>query len=232
MLTGLSSFVHASDSTQVTVNGVVYDADNKTKRLDDLMIINVRTSQGIFGMADGSFSIKVNYDDSIMIGSTGYEYKKISLKDSVRKSSYFVKVGISKLKIVLKEVSIFSSRDLESIYHDIQKLGYKREDFQIEGVSALSSPITFLYQEFSRVERVKRHNAERINNDKRRELLRQLLANYVVHDIFYLDDNEFDAFIDYAGISEEYMKSASQYDFCVYVKHLFEMYRGSRTNRR
>lgn len=217
--------VFGSDSTSAVVSGVAYDAGNKKTRLDDLMIINLRTNQGVFGKADGSFSTVIRTGDSILIGSTGYEYKKIFFKDSVYKASYFVDVPLIRLNVKLKEVSIFSSRDLESIYTDIQKLGYRKEDFQIEGINALESPITFLYNEFSRLERTKRHNAERINNEKRRELLRQLLANYVAHDIFYLDDNEFDAFIDYANISEEYMKQATQYDFCIYVKRRFENYR-------
>ena len=48
---------------------------------------------------------------------------------------------------------------------------------------------SFPYQEFSWLEQLKRRNAERINNRRRRELLRELLANYAAADIIHLDNS-------------------------------------------
>ncbi|REJ83740.1 MAG: hypothetical protein DWQ44_00385 [Bacteroidetes bacterium] len=224
ILVSVQYATHASDTLQVNVSGRAFDSEDPGKRLDDLMIINLRTGQGIFGKADGTFSISIRKNDTIMIASTGYEYKRISVTDSVYKSHYELKVPLLNLKINLREVVIFSPRDLENIYKDIEKLGYNRRELQIGGVDAISSPITFLYQEFSRLEKLKRHNAERINNDKRRQLLKDLMVNYVASDIFYLDSSEFDDFIDYCDVPEAFMKQASQYDFCVFIKRKFELY--------
>jgi len=198
--------------------------------LDDLMIINSRTSQGSFGMADGSFRITIQKTDTIIVASTGYEFIRICFNDSAYKPHYNIRVPIIKLNVNLKEVNIFSPRDLQSIYSDIKKLGYNKKDFELSGVDAFSSPITFLYQEFNRLERLKRHNAERINNDKRKELLRQLLANYVAHDIINMDNNEFDDFINFCNVPESYLKTASQYDFCIYIKRKFEVYAMMKKN--
>ena len=228
----MSHFSFAGDSLNVIVNGMVYSSANPDARLEDLMIINLRTSQGTFGKADGSFSVTAHKTDTLLIASTGFEYARISMADSVSKPIYFARVPITKLARTLKEVNIFSPRDLQSIYTDIQKLGYNKKDFELSGVNALSSPITFLYQEFSQFQRVRRHNAERINNDKRKELLRQLLANYVEHDIVNLDDTEFDDFIDFCNVPETYMKQASQYDFCIYIKQRFDVFRMMKTDRR
>ncbi len=220
---GFSAFAF-TDSLEITVNGVAYDSVKPDRRLDDLMIINSRTSQGSFGNADGSFRIKIQKTDTIIVASTGYEFIRICFVDSLYKQLYNIRVPITRLNVNLREVNIFSPRDLQSIYSDIKKLGYNKRDFELSGVDALNSPITFLYQEFSRLERLKRHNAERINNDKRKELLRQLLANYVAHDIINMDNNEFDDFIDFCNVPESYLKSASQYDFCIYIKRKFEVY--------
>jgi hypothetical protein len=213
-----------TDSAKITISGYALDSNNPGRRLDDLMIINLRTSQGAFGRADGYFKVDVLKADTFLVASTGYEYKRLCFKDSVYKPNYYITVPIIKLNVTLKEVNIFSHRDLQSIYTDIQKLGYNKRDFELSGVDALSSPITFLYQEFSALERLKRHNAERINTDKRKELLRQLFANYVAHDIINLDNNEFDDFINFCDVPENYLKTASQYDFCIYIKQRFEVY--------
>lgn len=230
------NFFHSSgyaqpDSLNININGYAFDSKNPKKRLDDLMIINVRTSQGVFGLADGTFKASIFKTDTIVIASTGYEFQRICFTDSAFKSQYDINVSLIKLNVTLKEVNIFSPRDLQTIYTDIKKLGYNKKDFQLSGVDALQSPITFLYQEFSKLERLKRHNAERINAEKRKELLRQLLANYVSHDIINLDNFEFDDFINFCNVPESYMKSATQYDFCIFIKQKFEVYALMKQNK-
>ena len=225
-----SSVKASPDSTSIIVTGYAFDSKNPQQRLDDLMIINLRTSQGTFGLADGTFSLSILKTDTILIASTGYEYKRVYFGDSTYKSQYYIQTPLIKLNVNLRAVNIFSPRDLQSIYTDIQKLGYNKKDFQLSGVDAFSSPITFLYQEFNRTEKLKRHNAERINIEKRNELLRQLLSNYVAHEIINLDDFEFDDFISFCNVSEDYMKTASQYDFCIYIKQRFEVYAMTKKN--
>lgn len=226
------SSAQTADSSRVVIRGRAFNSADPNRRLEDLMIISTMTSQGSFGMADGSFSISVSKNDTIIIASTGYEYKKVTVRDSVYRPSYYVSVPLTKLNVSLKEVVVFSPRDLQSIYKDIEKLGYNKKDFEISGIDALSSPITFLYQEFSRFEQLRRHNAERINAEKRRDLLKQLLANYVAHDIINLDNSEFDDFIDFCQVPEEYMKGATQYDFCIFIKRKFEVYEYLKSDRK
>ncbi len=223
------TFFHLSvlalpDSLLINISGNAFDSKNPQRRLDDLMIINVRTSHGIFGLADGSFKVDILKTDTLLIASTGYVYYRICFSDSAYKPQYDITIPLLKLNVTLKDVNIFSPRDLQTIYTDIKKLGYNKKDFQLSGVDAFVSPITFLYQEFSQLERLKRHNAERINSEKRKELLIQLLANYVTHDIINLDDLEFNDFVNFCNVSEYFMKSASQYDFCIYIKQKFEVY--------
>lgn len=221
----------AQDTLLITINGHAYNKASPSERLEDLMIINLSTSQGIFGKADGNFSISLNRNDTFMVASTGYEFLRYCYRDSTG-SMFRLEVPLAKLNVNLKSVTIFSPRDLQSIYKDIEKLGYNKKDYQIEGVDALESPITFLYEEFSRRERLKRHNAELVNEDKKRNLLKELLANYVAGDIIYLDDAEFDDFIDFCDVPEEFMKRSTQYDFCMYIKHKFELYRLTRSSKK
>lgn len=217
--------------TVITISGRAYNSRTPSIRLDDLMIINLRSTQGFFGKADGSFYITAFPTDTVMVASTGYEFRKFCFADSLPKSNYWLDVPLTRLNVNLKEVSIFSSRELNAIYKDIEKLGYNKKDFQLSGINVLESPITFLYQEFSQLEQLKRHNAERINNEKRRDLLKELLANYVSYDIIQLDNDEFDSFIDYCQVPEYYMKTASQYDFCLYIKQKFVVYQSMKPRK-
>jgi hypothetical protein len=103
-------------------------------------------------------------------------------------------------------------------------LGYRESDYRISQVDALQSPITFLYQEFSRRERSKRLVAQLENEDRKRALLKELLQKYVEYDIINLSDESFDDFIDFCAVPDPVIKGLTQYEFLLYVKKKYELY--------
>jgi hypothetical protein len=95
----------------------------------------------------------------------------------------------------------------------------------LSGINAAASPITFLYQQFSKVERSKRQVAYLENEDRKRELLKELFRLYVDYEIIVLNDEQFDDFITYLNVSDDFLKNSSQYDFLIYVKDRFRDYK-------
>jgi hypothetical protein len=154
------------------------------------------------------------------------------MKDSLPKPSYHVTVYLRQLNVQLREVEILSPRTLAQIQKDIDKLGYRESDYRISQVDALQSPITFLYQEFSRRERSKRLVAQLENEDRKRELLKELLQKYVEYDIINLSDESFDDFIDFCAVPDEVIKGLTQYEFLLYVKKKYELYSSLGPTRR
>jgi hypothetical protein len=154
----------------------------------------------------------------------GYQTIKISFADSVLKDEYHIKIPLQKLSITLKQVEVFAPRDLDKILSDIERLGYSKKDYVISGIDAVQSPITFLYQQFSRRERSIRRVAELQNEDRKRELLKELFQKYVDYNIINLNNEQFDAFIDFCNVSDEFLKYTSQYDFIMYIKYKFNQF--------
>ncbi|MBK7391247.1 MAG: hypothetical protein IPI23_19905 [Bacteroidetes bacterium] len=218
----LISAAVAQDET-VRIKGTVYDPGNKGS-IPNLMIVNKRTQQGYFGTNSGYFELDVKRTDTLIIAATGFQTIKIFLKDSILDSSKNISIALKKLEITLKPVEIFTKRDLEEIQKDIETLGYEKEDYMLQGADVLESPITALYQAFSRRERNKRLVAEMRNNDRRRELLKELFRKYVDNDIITLDNADFDDFVDFSNVSENFMKTSTQYEFIMYIKKRFEVY--------
>lgn len=217
-------FAQVDEAPRVRITGVVYDAYNKAL-LSNLMIINKTTQQGFFAGATGNFNITASKNDTIIIAASGYQNKKICFRDSALKEDYFIRIYVDRITVQLKEVKIIASRDLDDIQRDIEKLGYKKSDYMLSGVDAASSPITFLYEQFSKRERSRRHIAELRNEDRKRDLLKELLTKYVANDVINLSDDEFDNFIDYCNVSDEFMKNSTQYEFIMYIKRKYEFYR-------
>lgn len=218
--------VRAQDTSgvRITFSGKVVDAEQPAQALFDLMIVNQNTGQGFFGKTDGTFKTMLNKNDTLMISAGGYEILKFCFRDSSDSENYFLSIPLKKLSVQLPEVNIFSQRELEAIEKDIQKLGYNKRDYELSGVDALQSPITFLYQQFSRKEQLRKHNLEYVNALKRRELLKELLHRYASADIIQLSDDAFDAFIDFAQVPESFMKNSTQYEFMVYVKVKYKFF--------
>jgi len=189
-----------------------------------LMIINQRNGQGFFGKTDGTFKTSIGKNDTLMISSIGYSILRLCYRDSALKEDYSVLIALERLSVQLKEVDIFSPRELEKIQKDIEKLGYNKRDYQLSGVDAFQSPITFLYQQFSRKEQLHRHNLQVVNESKRRNLLKELLQRYAADGIIELNDDAFDTFIDFARVSEAFLKNSTQYEFMVYIKEKYKLF--------
>jgi hypothetical protein len=212
-----------AQNDKIRITGVIYDPGNKAV-IPNLMVVNKRTQQGSFGNNSGKFDLEALKTDTIIIAATGFQTTRLCFNDSAYAPVYSVSIALKRLEYTLKPVEIFTKRDLEEIQKDIEKLGYEKEDYVLQGTAALESPITALYQAFSRRERNKRLVAEMRNNDRRRALLKELFRKYVDNDIITLDNDDFDDFIDFSNVSDDFMKSVSQYEFIMYIKKRFEVY--------
>jgi hypothetical protein len=224
-----ASYSHAQE--EVTIHGRVV-SPLQERAYYDLMIVNKRSRSGTFGNGDGTFTVRALRTDTLLIGSVGHATSVITMRDSVPASSYRVTVVLKPLQVQLREVEILSERTLQQIQKDIEKLGYRESDYRISQVDALQSPITFLYQEFSRRERSKRLVAQLENEDRKRELLKELLQKYVEYDIINLNDEAFDDFIDFCAVPDAVIKGLTQYEFLLYVKKKYELYTSLGPTRR
>lgn len=214
----------------IKLKGSVFEKENN-RPVNTVMIVNKRTQQGFYS-GSNSFEVKLFSNDTLLIGSTGFITFPICFKDSVLKEEYTVTFFVSKLLFQAKEVEVFGARDLDRIQQDIEKIGYNKSDFILSDIDALNSPITFLYQQFSRKEKAKRKLAELKNNDLKRALLKELLARYVTSELMELETTQFDGFIDYCNVSDDFMKSSSQYEFILFIKKKYEIYKIMKTENK
>ena len=92
----------------------------------------------------------------------------------------------------------------------------------VSGISAFESPITALYQAFSKKEKNKRWIAEQEYKDDQNRIVKELLALYVAYDIIELDTDEFDSFMSFLNINENFLKTASEMELVLFVKDKYE----------
>ena len=212
-----------TDTTQIVIHGVLRDEQDQP--IPNAIIINKSTKKGSFGKPNGSFDLKCQRGDTLAITSLGYQTRYVTYTDSLQSQRFELKLYLETRTYMLAEVEVFAPRDLEQIQEDIMKLGYNEDDYMISGINAVVSPITFLYQQFSKKEQSKRKVAYLENEDRKRALLKELFRLYVDYEIIALNDEQFDDFITYLNVSDEFLIQSSQYDFLVFVKDRFRDYK-------
>lgn len=208
---------------KIRVKGKV--TNQQGKAIPGVMVLNQRTYSGFFASSSGDFTTEIQHNDTLSIGAFGMKSTLVSFKDSVYKPEYELEVILMPLRVDVGTAEVFAPRELKEIYRDIDRLGFEEKDYRTSGVDALSSPITFLYEQFSKRERSKRLAMELENADRRRELLKELFQKYVDYDIIELDNDDFDEFITFLNVSDEFLQSTTQYQFLLYVKDRFKEYK-------
>ena len=209
---------------RVFVYGKVYDKEYPTLLLQQVMVVNQQSQIGLFGNNDNSFQLQIDKTDTLVISALGYARKKVCLRDSISKNEYHISIALDRLSYDLSEITVRRQRELRQISEDIKKLGYHKKDYQLTSVDAWQSPITALYQSFSKKEQSKRALAQMINNDNRRAVLKDLLYLYNLTELIRMPENEYNDFIDYLSLNDQQMQSMNDYDLALFIRDRYLVY--------
>ena len=95
----------------------------------------------------------------------------------------------------------------------------------VTGANMLESPITALYQAFSKKERIKRWIADQEFKDDKRKVVKELLRLYVSYDIINLDENQFDRFIEFLNLNDDFLKTSTEMELILFIKDKHEHFK-------
>lgn len=189
----------------------------------NLMVVNKTIGKGVFGNPDGSFSVLVNNHDQVSLSVKGYlpyHFRVEANKDC----QFLVHAYIIPKAEEIQSVVITPLKSLEQI-KDERKALVLRETREVTGLQALQSPITALYQTFSKKEKNKRWIAEQEFKDDEKKVVRELLRLYVAYDLVELSDDEFDDFISFLNINSDFLKTATEMELITFFKDKYVHYK-------
>lgn len=207
---------------QVLVSGKIVDT-LRLQNFYNLMVVNKTTGRGVFGQPNGHFSVYANSGDLIALSTKGYPVYQFVVKPDDNCQAKIL-AYVERLPQEVPDIIVRPLKTLEQIKEERENLAL-RETRTVTGVSALQSPITFLYQAFSKKEQNKRWIAEQEYKDDQRRIVQELLRLYVAFDIIELSDTEFDAFITFLNIDEQFIKTASEMELILFIKDKYDHFR-------
>ncbi|MEJ6505170.1 MAG: hypothetical protein QNK70_00155 [Crocinitomicaceae bacterium] len=215
-----TSFVSAqAPCDKVFLKGRVIDS-LRPQSFYNLMVVNKTEGKGVFGQPNGFFSAYVSQGDEVVLSIKGYpKYALIIKADS--NCQCIAEFFIERPAQVFDEVIIKPLKTLNQIKEERSSLAL-RETRMVTGIEAFQSPITALYQAFSKKEKNKRWIAEQEYKDNKAKIVKELLSLYVAYDILDLDENQFDIFIQFLNINEDFLKTASELELVLFIKDKYE----------
>jgi len=221
LVTLAHSFTYGQDCEKVLFTGRVIDT-LRPQAFYNVMVINRTTGRGVFGQPNGSFSVYVMDGDKMSISCKGYPVIDVTVKadlDCQNKVRFYIEGKAQELaEVVIKPI-----KSLEEIKEERSALAM-RETRQVTGIEVMAHPITALYQAFSKKEKSKRKVAEWEHEDDKSRIVQELLRTYVAYDIFELSEDEFEEFVAFLNINEDFLKTASELDLVTFIKDKFEHY--------
>ncbi len=209
------------DTVAIAVNVYQNDADLP---LPPVIVVNKRTKTGAY-YTSNRFKTNMLYSDTLLLSVYGFRFKEISLHDSLLKKEYKINVVLEQLNIVLDEVKVYPNKSLNRINLDKSKLGYFEPNYTVVGINAAASPITYLYERFSKFAKSKRKVALWESEDLKRRVLKDLFRIYIKYDIMDLNDEEFDDFINYLNFTDEFIREASQLELVLAIQGKYKTFK-------
>ncbi len=211
-----------SQCDEIYLKGSVLDTLNG-RGFYNLMVINLTTQQGVFGQPSGKFAVYVNPGDEIAFSVQGYKKVVINIPQS-ENCTVDTLVYLPNKVQEYDPVTVHPIKSLATIKEEREELSM-RETRTVTGVDMLQSPITALYERFSKKAQSKRKVAEMEHQDNINDVLKDLLRLYVSYDVVYLEEEQFTAFVHFLNIDEHFLKTASDYELITYIKDKLAHYK-------
>jgi len=218
----VSGLTFAQKCDNVLFTGKVVDT-LRPQSFYNLMVINRTTGRGVFGQPNGSFSVYVKEGDSLSISVKDYPVVNLVVKAD-ENCQFIQRLYIEGKPQEVAEVVVKPLKTLNQIKEERADLAM-RETRMVTGIEVLQSPITALYQAFSKVEKNKRWIAEQQYKDDKRQVVKELLRLYVAYEVISLSEEEFDEFIDFLNINEEFLKTATEMELITFIQDKFDHFK-------
>ncbi|HKG08819.1 MAG TPA: hypothetical protein VKB19_20280 [Pedobacter sp.] len=208
------------------VQGFVVDKDSKI-RLAKVYIYNATKDLGIYNTSKGEFNISASVGDTLVAALQGYAVDTIVHKG--QKAIYF---QLKSLGINLKEVSIIGKKlsPLEEYMQRQKEYKYKLEkgsakDLLNLGMGGVGLGIDAIYNLLSREGKNARHLQKILEKDYKEAIIDYRFKPDYVKRVLQINDKEADDFMHQYRPSYDFIVSASDYDFVVFLRNSYASYK-------
>jgi hypothetical protein len=237
-----SQFVKVSD--YVLIAGYVFE-EASSESLSYVNIYVKQTRRGTISDTSGFFILKARLNDTIIFSTITHERKTAVVTENLRESADPLIVFLEPRTYQLRSVDIIALRRYEQLKYEVINMKLPDDGFVYAiknfpsrpvdidyhsraGVSDFGfvfSPITALYDAFSKEGREKRKLEELLEQDRKRGLIESRISVRKIGSITNLNEAEARQFLEWCNFSVEFILKINDYELIRLIMHRFEQYR-------
>lgn len=208
------------------IQGFVVDKESKL-RLAKVYVYNSANDEGIYNNTKGEFTIKASVGDTLFAMLQGYAVDTLVLKG--QKAVYF---QLKSLGINLKEVAIIGDRYTPRERHEKNLRDYKyaldrgkAKDLLNLGMGGAGLGIDAIYNLLSREGKNARHLQKILERDYKEALIDYKFTPDYVKRTLHISDFEAQDFMQQYRPTYQFVLTASDYAFIVFMKNSYASYK-------
>jgi len=241
-----SQFIKMED--RVIIAGYVLDEESGKPLIYTNISIRHR-HEGTISDTSGYFALSAKMYDTIKFSMLGYERKHIVIDENAVDRNEPLIVKMKTEAYLLPTVDIFEWR-YNQLKYEVTTMNlpdddyvYAQQNFPIKqkaisfynntpssGAGLTFSPITALYEKFSKEGRERQKLAELQEKDYITKLIEDRITTQQIMELTGFTEIETYRFLDWCDFSAEFIKSMNAYYFIMIVKHKAEQYKKLNRN--
>ncbi len=192
------------------------------KPMASVSIENITTKSGTKTNYRGAFSIEVSNDHYLKISYTGYKPRIIRIRDVDEMD--FLKVELAIGRVQLKAVTI--SKPLTPYQQDsVERARIYEDIFNYEQEKSAMSPVTSIYQKFSRKHKNQRQFKAQVINTEKQKFIDSRYTPEMVADITKLTGDKIAYFMNAYPMADDFARTASELEMRMWVHYNWEDYK-------
>lgn len=236
-----SQFIKMED--RVIVAGYVLDADTDKPLVYTNISIRHRR-EGTISDTSGYFALRAKMYDTIRFSMLGYERQYIVVDEKATDTDEPLIVKLKTEAVLLPMVDIYEWR-YKQLKYEITTMEFPDDDYiyalenfperdksidfykrnSLETFGLEISPITALYDLFSKEGKARRKLEELKRKDAVRALIEERISTRNLAELIGLSVNEAERFLDWCNFTDSFIKSLNAYDFVTVIKHKAVQYK-------
>jgi hypothetical protein len=205
---------------QVILKGSVLDSATY-KPMSLVRVENMTSHKGDFTSLTGEFSIEGKEGDYIIFSYVGFKNKTVRLRQEINnvKQSIFLS-----LKPVNLQTVIIKQGPTEYQKDSAYRADTYKDIFNYEQSKSVMSPVTSIYQKFSKKHKQIRHFQEQIVDNEQQKFIDTRYTPELVSLLTKLNEDDLADFMKAYPMEYEYARAASDLEIKMWIKYNFQEY--------
>ncbi|MBO7134368.1 MAG: carboxypeptidase-like regulatory domain-containing protein [Bacteroidales bacterium] len=237
----IAQFIKMDD--RVIIAGYVLDAETDKPLVFTNISIRHR-HEGTISDTSGYFVLSAKMYDTIRFSMLGYERKHVVIDEKAAERNEPLIVKMKTETYMLPTVDIFEWR-YNQLKYEVTTMNLPDDDYvfanqnfpikqkaisfynrpQTEGAGFTFSPITALYEKFSKEGKERQKLAELQEKDYIGKLIEERISTSQLMELTGFTQAETDKFLNWCNFSADFINSMNAYYFIMVVKHKAEQYK-------